>query len=261
LERGYVVKVLEQFSLRGRRALVTGGNRGLGKSFVRALVEAGAEVCFISRDGAENAAAVGELETAGLSSTAFEADLTVASELRDSMAAAVSALGGLDILVNNAGVCFHREALGVPEDEWDQVFDLNVKALFNCSVVAANHMKSNGGGSIVNIGSMSGTIVNRPQFQPAYNASKAAVHHLTKSLAAEWAPHGIRVNAVAPGYVKTAMTVVSGPEFERYWIDDAPMKRMATPEEIAPSVIFLASDAASFITGSILVADGGYSTW
>jgi NAD(P)-dependent dehydrogenase (short-subunit alcohol dehydrogenase family) len=106
---------------------------------------------------------------------------------------------------------------------------------------------------------MSGIIVNRPQWQPAYNASKAAVHHLTKSLAVEWAPYGIRVNAVAPGYVKTEMAPVDKPEFKRYWVEDAPQQRFALPEEIAPSVVFLASDAASFITGSVLVADGGYT--
>ena len=139
------------------------------------------------------------------------------------------------------------------------MFDINVRALWKMSVAVGAVMREQGGGSIVNIGSISAIIVNRPQWQPAYNASKAAVHQLTKSLAVEWAPYGIRVNAVAPGYVKTDMAPVDRPEFQRYWIEDVPQQRFALPSEIAPSVVFLASDAAAFITGSILVADGGYT--
>jgi NAD(P)-dependent dehydrogenase (short-subunit alcohol dehydrogenase family) len=109
------------------------------------------------------------------------------------------------------------------------------------------------------VGSISSLIVNRPQWQPSYNASKAAVHQLTKSLAAEWAPYGIRVNAIAPGYVKTEMAPVDKPEFRQHWIEDAPMKRYALPEEIAPTVVYMASDASSFMTGSVVVIDGGYT--
>jgi len=127
--------------------------------------------------------------------------------------------------------------------------------------VFGRRMIDAGGGAIVNVGSMSAQIVNRPQWQPAYNASKAGVHHLTKSLAAEWAPLGVRVNAVAPGYVRTEMTPIDRPEFKRHWIDDTPQQRAATPEEIAPSVVFLASSAASYMTGSILVIDGGYTVF
>jgi NAD(P)-dependent dehydrogenase (short-subunit alcohol dehydrogenase family) len=122
-------------------------------------------------------------------------------------------------------------------------------------------MKDHGGGNILNVGSISSIIVNRPQWQPSYNASKAAVHQLTKSLAAEWAPYNIRVNAIAPGYVKTEMAPVDNPEFRQHWIEDAPMKRFALPEEIAPTVVYMASDASAFMTGSVVVIDGGYTVY
>ncbi|MBO3752020.1 glucose 1-dehydrogenase [Streptosporangiaceae bacterium NEAU-GS5] len=253
--------VLARFSLKGKKALVTGGNRGLGKAFAVALAEAGAMVAICGRDAERNASAVGEAAAQGLEMVPLTADITDDGQVDQMTRRAIEALGGLDILVNNAGACFHNESWNVTDPEWSTVFDLNVRALWKCSLAAGRHMAEAGGGSVVNIGSMSGLIVNRPQWQPAYNASKAAVHHLTKSLAAEWAPVGIRVNAVAPGYVKTDMAPVDRPELRRYWIEDVPQQRYALPEEIAPSVVFLASDAASFITGSILVVDGGYTVF
>jgi NAD(P)-dependent dehydrogenase (short-subunit alcohol dehydrogenase family) len=162
-------------------------------------------------------------------------------------------------MVNNAGTCQHKPALEVSPAEFREVFEVNVDGLWLMSQAAALHFKDTGGGAIVNIGSISGLIVNRPQWQPAYNASKAAVHQLTKSLAAEWAPLGIRVNAVAPGYVKTEMAPVDEPQFRARWIEDAPMQRYALPEEIAPLVVYLASDASSFMTGSVVTIDGGYT--
>ena len=136
------------------------------------------------------------------------------------IAETASQLGSVDILVNNAGICFHRPALEVPDSEWDAVFDTNVYGVWAASTAAARVMAAAGGGVIINIGSISSIIVNRPQWQPAYNASKAAVHQLTKSLAAEWAPHNIRVNALAPGYVKTEMAPVDQPQFRQHWIED-----------------------------------------
>ncbi|MFC4223997.1 SDR family NAD(P)-dependent oxidoreductase [Lysinibacter cavernae] len=247
------------FSLEGKTALVTGGNQGLGKAFAFGLAEAGARVAIAGRSAERNAAVVAEAREAGFDFTPITADITEGDQVDRMTAEAISALGRIDILVNNAGTCYHNPSFSVTDQEWDNVFDLNVKALWKASIAVGAHMKEQGKGSIVNIGSMSGIIVNRPQWQPAYNASKAAVHHLTKSLAVEWAELGIRVNAVAPGYVKTEMAPVDREDFKRYWIDDAPQQRFAMPEEIAPSVVFLASDAASFITGSILVADGGYT--
>ena len=253
--------VLDGFSLAGRTALVTGGNRGLGEAFARGLAEAGARVMIASRDAAQNEIALEKMRADGLQVESLVADITRDADVERMVEETVGRLGSIDVLVNNAGICYHRDAWDVPDDEWDAVFNLNVRALFRCSRAVGTHMRGRGGGSIVNIGSISAMIVNRPQNQAAYNASKAAVHQLTKSLAAEWAPDGIRVNAVAPGYVKTEMAPVDEPQFRRHWIEDSPQQRYALPAEIAGSVVFLASDAAAFVTGSVLVIDGGYTVY
>ena len=247
------------FDLTGRTALVTGGNQGLGKAFARGLADAGASVVIAARNADRNRSVVEEFAADGITLSAITADITDAADIDRMVAETIEKVGKIDILINNAGTCYHNPAFDVTEQEWDDVFNLNVKALWRTTRAVGAHMVELGGGSVVNIGSMSGLIVNRPQWQPAYNASKAAVHHLTKSLAVEWAPLNIRVNAVAPGYVKTEMAPVDRPEFQRYWVEDTPQQRYALPEEIAPSVVFLASDAASFTTGTVLSADGGYT--
>lgn len=252
--------ILEKFSLSGQRALVTGGNRGLGEAFARALAEAGAQVLIAGRDQARNTQATAAAAADNIQLTAVQADITREDDRQRMVAFAQSELGGVDILVNNAGVCYHKASWEVPDAEWDEVFDLNVRALWKCSTAVGQTMRGRGG-SIINVGSISALIVNRPQWQPAYNASKAAVLQLTKSLAAEWAGDNIRVNAIAPGYVKTDMSPVDRPELRRMWIEDAPQRRYASPDEIAGSVVFLASAAASFITGSVLVIDGGYTVY
>jgi NAD(P)-dependent dehydrogenase (short-subunit alcohol dehydrogenase family) len=248
--------VLDSFRLDGKVAVVTGGNQGLGEAFARGLSEAGARVAIAARDHGKSQSVAAEI---GL--LPVRADITDPADVRAMLDEVTQALGPVDVLVNNAGACFHRPALEVPEDEWRRVWDVNVDGLWNCSRIVGAQMVERGTGTIINIGSISAMIVNRPQMQPAYNASKAAVHQLTKSLAAEWAPHGVRVNALAPGYVKTEMAPVDRPEFQRHWVQDAPMQRYATPEEISPSVVYLASDASSFMTGSVLVVDGGYTVF
>ena len=252
--------VLGRFELTGRRAVVTGASRGLGRAFATALAQAGADVAAVARGKREVTEAAREISAStGRRVVGIAADVTVRADVERMIAETGRQLGSVDILVNNAGICFHRPALEVPDSEWDAVFDTNVYGVWAASTAAARVMAAAGGGVIINIGSISSIIVNRPQWQPAYNASKAAVHQLTKSLAAEWAPHNIRVNALAPGYVKTEMAPVDQPEFRQHWVEDVPMQRCATPGEIAPSVVYLASDASSFMTGSVLVLDGGYT--
>ncbi len=250
------------FGLDGRTALVTGANRGLGRAFAQALAEAGADVVVVGRHEDRNQQAATEIaDSTGRRTTVVTGDVTQADDVRRIVAEAVEAHGGIDVLVNNAGICYHRPTLEVPDEEFDEVFDVNVAGVWKMCRAVAPHMIDAGRGSIVNVGSISAMIVNRPQLQASYNASKAAVHQLSKSLAAEWAPYGVRVNAIAPGYVKTEMAPVDEPRFRRQWIEDAPMQRYATPEEIAPSVVYLASDASSFTTGSVLVTDGGYTVY
>jgi NAD(P)-dependent dehydrogenase (short-subunit alcohol dehydrogenase family) len=259
--RGAAVPVLDAFSLAGKVSVVTGATRGIGRALATALAEAGSDVVLLVRNPDAATDALKELEAIGVRAIAVAADVTVPEQVQEAVPTIVDALGRVDVLVNNAGSCVHRPALEVTAQDWRSVLEVNLDGVWNCSQAFGRQLVSQGSGVIVNIGSISANIVNRPQFQPGYNASKAAVHQLTKSLAAEWAPFGVRVNALAPGYIKTEMAPVDEPQFRRHWIEDAPMQRYAMPSELGPSIVYLASDASAFMTGSVLVIDGGYTLY
>ncbi|MER7133187.1 SDR family NAD(P)-dependent oxidoreductase [Streptosporangium saharense] len=251
--------VLDSFSLQDKVAVVTGASRGIGRALAQALGEAGAAVAVTARtlEAAERAAR--ELQASGITALPVELEVTDPAQADRMVELVGERLGPIDVLVNNAGISIGRAALDTPDELWREVLATNLDGVWYCSKAVGAQMATRGGGSIVNIGSMSAMIVNRPRWQPAYLASKAAVHQLTKALAAEWAPYGIRVNALAPGYILTEASPVDQPEYREWCVEPAAMKRYGLPEELGPAVVFLASRASSFMTGSVVVADGGFT--
>jgi NAD(P)-dependent dehydrogenase (short-subunit alcohol dehydrogenase family) len=255
---------LDRFKLKGRVAVVTGGGQGIGLACVEALAEAGAHVYVADRNRKIAQEAQAAMKAKGYAADVIEMDVTESKQVDAAAARVMADKGRVDILVCNAGIARSETAAeDVTDEHWLNVIDVNLNGVFWCCRAFGKHMLAAGRGSIVNMGSMSGIIVNKPQHQAYYNASKAGVHHLTKSLAAEWGARGVRVNAVAPTYISTPLTAhaktnetMMGP-----WLEGTPMARMGEPDEIAAVVLFLASDAASLLTGSIVLADGGYTCW
>ena len=253
------MNALDTFSLRGRTALITGGSRGLGRAMAQALGEAGAAVAVSATTAEAAQRTAGELGDAGIRAYGVRLEVSDVDDVERAVAEVEDEFGPIDVLVNNAGIGIGGAAFDAPDEVWRDVMAVNVDGVWYCSRTVARRMAERGGGVIVNIGSMSAQIVNRTRWQISYLTSKAAVHHLTEGLAAEWAPHGIRVNAIAPGYFLTEMSPVDRPEFTPHVVDPAPMKRYGLPHELGPVAIFLASDASSFMTGSIVKVDGGFT--
>ena len=255
---------LEKFRLGGRVAVVTGAAQGIGLACSEALGEAGATIILADRDPKMADAGCASLRAKGYDAEVVLMDVTDSGRVAEMADQLVSKHGKIDILVNNAGIArSETPAEKVTDEHWLNVVDVNLNGTFWCCRAFGKHMLDAGSGVIVNIGSMSGFIVNKPQEQSYYNASKAAVHHLTKSLAAEWGARGVRVNAVAPTYIATPLNafVKSNPQMYDAWIGGTPMARLGEVDEIASVVLFLASDAASLMTGSIVLVDGGYTCW
>ena len=250
------------FGLDGEVALVTGASSGIGQSIALALGRAGVAVGCGGRNAARCAETVDRIRDAGGRAIAVAWDVTDPAQATAAVDAVEQAFGPLGLAVNNAGVGAGTPALELTPGQWQAVLDTNLTGVFFSCQAEARAMRAHGRGAIVNIASISATIANRNLTQAQYNASKAAVVHLTKSLAVEWAPLGLRVNAVSPGYTLTPMN--RRPEVADLvaeFADTTPLGRLAEPEEIAGPVLFLLGPAAGYITGVDLLVDGGYCCW
>lgn len=255
------MSILNQFKLAGKKAFVTGGAQGIGKQFSLALAEAGADVAIvdINLEKAEKSAEEISQKT-GQQVIAVKTDVTSEDDVNEMINKIIEDFGTIDIAFNNAGITDNTPAEEMSVKSWDKLMNLNLKAVFLCTQAAGKVMLKNGGGSIINTASMSGHIVNLPQPQLSYNASKAAVIHLSKSFAVEWAEKNVRVNTISPGYMSTELLQSEElqPLVEK-WEELTPMKRIGNPEELKGIAVYLASEASSYTTASDFVVDGGYT--
>lgn len=258
-----MIDVMAQFGLSGRVAVVTGGGRGLGEVFCHTYAQAGASVLVadVIEDNARKVA--DELADLGYKAAAIAVDVTSTESVDAMVAHAVETFGGVDVLMNNAGVVINEKGEEMTDEQWDHVVRVDLDGVFKCCRAVAPTMIAQKRGAIVNIASMSGSISNHPQPQCAYNAAKAGVIMLTKSLAGEWAPHNVRVNSISPGYMNTDMTRggIENPELYPVWIESTPMRRCGKPDELAGLALYLSSDASSYMTGTDVIIDGGYHVW
>ncbi len=254
--------IIEKMRLDGKKGFVTGGARGIGKSTATAFAEAGADVAIIDVDFAEAEKTAADIaRETGRKVIAIKTDCTDPKQVDDMVLQVTKELGGLDFCHNNAGICINAPAEEMTFEQWNKVINVNLNGIFLTDIAAGKYMLAHGGGSIINTASMSAHIVNVQQPQCAYNASKAAVIQLTKSLAIEWAKRGVRVNSLSPGYIGTELTLNSPtliPLIEK-WNEMAPLGRMGKPEELAAICVYLAGDASSFTTGADFVIDGAFT--
>ncbi len=258
--------ILDRFRLDGRVAFVTGGGQGIGRGYAHALGEAGAAVAVVDIVAERAETVAHELAQKGIQSLALCADVTQPDQVQAMADRIVSHWGKLTVAVNNAGIGQWTDAEAMSPADWQRVLDINLNGVFYCAQAAGRVMLAAGYGKIINTASMSGSIVNTPQNQVAYNTSKAGVIHLTRSLAAEWASRGVRVNCISPGYTRTQLVddLVKTPEGQRMvpeWLRLTPMGRMAEVADLQGAVVYLAAPASDFVTGHDLVVDGGYALW
>jgi NAD(P)-dependent dehydrogenase (short-subunit alcohol dehydrogenase family) len=260
-ERRYMPN--NKFDLTGKTALITGAGRGIGREIARTFAHAGADIIVAEYIAENGQRTVAEIKGMGRNALFIEVDVRHPDSVNTMVATALEHFPQIDILVNNAGIAQRTKAEESSDDDWLNMMNVNLNGVFWCCRAVGKHMLERGQGSIVSIASMSGMIVNKPQEQTAYNVSKAGVIMMTKSLGAEWASRGVRVNCVSPGYIGTEMTQegLSDPELKETWLEMTPMGRVGEPQDIANAVLYLASDEAKFATGTNLVVDGGYTAW
>jgi NAD(P)-dependent dehydrogenase (short-subunit alcohol dehydrogenase family) len=252
------VSILDCFRLDGKKAFVTGSSKGIGRGYAKALLEAGADVALMSRNLAETEVTAHELSGLGGKPIALRCDVSKPEEVEAMLRYVEKAFGRVDIAVNNAGICINKNTDEMTLSDWQYVFDVNLTAVFVACKHVAPLMIANGGGSIINTGSMAAHIIPEPQYHCAYSASKAGLLHLTRSFAAEWAPYGVRVNSISPGYTVTELTKNV---IKPHWYERVPMRKVAGPEDMAGALIYLASDASAYTTGADILIDGGFCCW
>jgi gluconate 5-dehydrogenase len=258
--------VLDQFKLEGKRLFISGGSRGLGRAMALALAEAGADVALTGRTAVSLDATAAEIRARGRQAWTYQADMADPPACEATCTRALAEVGPFDILINNVGG--RRLNIGLQEtsrEQWQGLIDLNLTHVFLCTRIIGGAMVASGrGGRVINIASISGLVANRGMRGHHYETAKAAVLHFTRAIAADWAPHGVRVNAICPGYFLTEPNRAWArqvPEVIAGIVANIPLGRAGEPEEIGPLAVYLGSEASAYVTGAAFVIDGGYTLW